>query len=123
MDKRKLSPKEEEMRMVLLKQGRSDREIAKFVGVKRDTIRHWRNIRGLPPASSIRRSKRQVQAGDMPSAHMSAVLTPEQCEVMEHFLSMLVWAHKKSGGSGCTNVSSITRFITTYRQLFGQAQC
>jgi transposase len=53
----RVSDEEEQARMKLYKQGLSDDEIARRVGVKRTTIISWRYLRGLAKKHKTKKKK------------------------------------------------------------------
>lgn len=81
-----LPVEEEKLRMTLYKQGFSDTEIAKKLGVTKATIYHWRMRRGLTLNISNIGGKSIYKAG----IPMEKALPPEKCTIMKKFLHDLV---------------------------------
>lgn len=102
-----LAPGEEGQRMALYRQGLSDGEIARELGLKRQTVAVWRYRRHLP---SNRPACRSYIAG----VPMEQALTPEQCDVMRNFLQAVVGYDKMTGGA--LRGETLGRFMQLYRE-------
>lgn len=91
--------------------GLSDYEIAYKAGTYRTTVKRWRIKQGLCP-----NTRRKPRGGNARHVHMSKVLTPEQCIVMERFLQDLSRTARvsKEKGLGYVNIS---KFMKIWRNM------
>jgi|GEM_PF-4699608 len=91
----RLSPEEHEARMLLYRQGLNDREIAKALGVRYQTIAGWRYIHHLSanvsqgrhlPGQGNSQPPTMNLTGGVP---MSRALSPDGCDLVRQFLRTL----------------------------------
>lgn len=93
-----LSEKEQQRRLKLHSEGKTDSEIARIIGVNPNTIRAWRI------KNELKNPHEEVP--------MEQALTYEQCIKMERFLSRLVSLNEKYPGKKL----HIGIFIKEYRE-------
>lgn len=87
IDRRMISCTQEAIRLRMIKEGRSDAEIAIICGVTADAIRVWRQSKGIF-------REKEKDGGRPRGVPMEKALTPDECKRMRFFLSSICWAKK-----------------------------
>lgn len=97
------------LRLELYNQGLSDAEIAERTGMAYKAINYWRKSLDLPAHHPFRSVK---------GCPMEKALTPDQCEQMKLFLSLLVTTADKEPGKKV----DVGAFVKAYMKLNKEGQ-
>lgn len=118
----RLSAEELEARMKLYLQGLNDREIAKALGIRYQTITGWRYTHNLP--ANVPQGRHNAEQGNSQppkmnltgGVPMTKALPPEGCEIVRQFLrTLLHYANQRP-----RDKVDAAQFLTEYRRmLFG----
>lgn len=104
-----LPVEEEKLRMTLYKQGLSDGQIAKKLGVTAKTICDWRKRRGLPAWFPAYRMSSRI------GYPMRQALPPEKCAIVRRFLHDLVEYSKELPVGAKPDISA---FLWEWRRTY-----